>query len=127
MVMPLSTRESVRSSIPAMSIALTIKAPGADPQHVPIATESFFNLYWLPVSERLGLGRVLELQFGVTIPAAELADVIAEMSQLQAAMAGNAVPEVPRDAANAIVDRLEHVLGILRGLDTSQGLEVSIG
>jgi hypothetical protein len=109
-----------------MSIALLIKPKDGEQRYVPVSTESMFNAFWLPVSERLGLSHIPDFRFGTTLSGTHVPELVAEFTRLRDAMQAGPV-EVPDDAATAIAERLSHLLSVMGELDTSADTELFIG
>ena len=50
---------------------------------IPVATEKFFNEYWLPAAEELGLKWIPTFSVGMDVTKEDLAEVIHELYQLK--------------------------------------------
>ena len=91
---------------------------------VPVATEKIFYEYWYPVIEREGYEWLQMMAGGFTVTEENLAEVLAELRQLQGAMPRYYDPS--HDQYAYITRRLALLIETLEGL-SGQNFELFLG
>lgn len=105
-----------------MSVGLLVqfKSPDREAIYKPVATAAAYDRYWISAAGKLRLPWLLEFETGTTIPFEALPAVIAEFEQLR--------PEfTQRPEADWLLERLDNVLDVLRGLDLTDVEDIFIG
>jgi hypothetical protein len=111
-----------------MSVALLVSylpdRGTREPSYLPLATESEFHRFWLPLAEANELHWVPQFAAGVSVDGPAVAELVAELEILAQAAPSS---QLPATASAKIADRARRARELLAGLDMRTVEEVFIG
>jgi len=112
----------------SVAALVTLKPDAQPPEglpvagYLPVATESEFYRYWLPIATRCDLDVVAAMGHGISLGPADLTEADAQLARLAAE-----VPVLPAAVAARIVDRVRLLRELLALLDGGAVEEIYVG
>lgn len=108
-----------------MSVSAFIPHPENEEElgfNVPVASEAFFNAYWMPAAEELNLQWVPIFSTGIDISEEDLPDVLGELDRLKQWAAGRGGEEMEQ-----MLSRIDMLMARLPQAFEREGAVVYIG
>ena len=96
----------------------------ADTTYLPLATESDYHAYWLPLANKNNLEWLPLFTSGISLKTEDIPYVLNELSEMQKAIA---IADLSPERKEEMLERTNHLIQLLAGLDWQNVEEVFIG
>ncbi len=112
-----------------MSVSLLLEYSDLQKQSrtIPIATEDFFETYWLPASKLLQLTWIPAFQSGVKVSQEEIPSILSELEMLKQLMTSDPLPELSESVMEHFVTRIDLLTTELRAIGNETRVNIYIG
>ncbi len=111
----------------SVSLLLEYQDPKRHSRMVPIATEEFFESYWLPASKLLQLTWIPAFQSGFNVEREDIPSILDELKMLRQLMTSDPLPELPEGVVGHLVTRIDLLIAELKTIRDEPVANIYIG